>query len=211
MNKSLCLIIIIAFICSTAFANSTADTLKLEFEESFSKYSKEIKTIKCDFTQEKEVAFLENKVTMNGIFYYNSNGDICLDYNQPKGDKIIFTDEQFMIEITGKKTIAKIKSNPMLRQLGGMLVACMTGNIKMFENGWTINYSQSKEEYILSLSPLDKRASKMISKIVLNFVKKDMSLSKMQMIENGNNKSTYRFHNKKFNTDIDPSVFDLKS
>lgn len=207
MKVKIYLIIVLFNLSCLAFASK--DSLQLAFKHDFEKFSKEIKTIQCDFSHEKEMLVLENKVVMNGAFYYDCNGNIRLSYVEPKGNEIIFTKEQCMFSVAGKKTVISIKSNPMLRQLSSMLIASMTGNIEMFEMGWEIAYKQTNEEYILTLIPKNKRAEKMVSKIVLHFEKQSMSLSIMQMVEQGGNISKYKFKNKRFNESIKPSVFDF--
>ena len=202
--------ILVMTFCFNGFAYSLNNDIRSEFEKRFEEFSKRIKTIKAEFTQEKEMAVLENKVSMNGVFFYDSKGDISLDYSNPKGNKILFSGDKFMIVNSGKKTIANIKANPMLRQLSEMLIACMTGDVTKFKNGWNITYSQNEKEYILTLTPINKRVSKMINIIILNFIKEDMSLSKMKMIEKGDNISTYSFFNKQFNKELESGVFDLK-
>lgn len=208
MNKLFYTLVVI--FCFNGTVDALNKDISVEFEKRFELYSKRIKTISAEFTQDKEMAVLENKISMSGNFYYDAKGYICLDYSNPKGNKILFSGDKFMITNSGKKTVANIKSNPMLRQLNEMLIACMTGDVNKFKNGWGISYAENEDEYILTLTPTNKRASKMISSIILNFVKKDMSLSKMKMVEKGDNISTYKFFNKNFNGEINSHIFDLK-
>lgn len=190
-------------------ANQPSNELKLEFESKFETYSKLIKSIKCDFSQEKSMVMLENSVAMSGDFYYDSRGDICLDYMKPIGNKIIFTGEKFMMLNSGKKTVAKLSSNPMLRQLSQMLIACMTGDVSKFKSGWDIDYTLVSGEYILTLTPINSRVRRMVSNIVLHFVETDMSLSQMKMVEQNGNTSAYKFFNKVVNGEINASYFEL--
>lgn len=208
LRKGLCILFV--FICFASFANEPNSKLKSEFESKFEQYSKLIKTISCEFTQEKTMKVLENKVSMKGNFYYDSKGDICLDYLNPSGNKIIFSGEKFMMLNSGKKTVANLNSNPMLSQLSEMLIACMTGDVSKFKVGWGMEYAQNEDEYILTLTPVNRRVNKMINGIVLHFVKKDMSLSQMKMLENGGDVSDYKFFNKVINKELDVRFFDLK-
>lgn len=182
----------------------------LEFNAKFEEYSKKLRSISSDFKQIKRIGLLNNSIEMRGKFYYDASGNISLDYTEPSGNKIVFTKEKFMIVNAGKKTVAAISSNPMLKNVSAMLMACMTGDISQFKQGWNIVYYESDNEYILELIPTDKRAKKMIEGITLHFVKGDMSLSKMEMREPSGDCSTYTFSNKNFNTKIDAKVFEIK-
>ena len=210
MSLKIIIVSLFAFFCLTGFSEQSNSKLQSEFESRFEEYSKLIKTIKCDFTQEKTMSVLENTVSMKGHFYYDSKGDICLDYLNPTGNKIIFSSDKFMMLNSGEKTVANLSSNPMLRQLSEMLTACMTGDVSKFRVGWEIEYAQNNEEYILRLIPTNRRVSKMINSIVLHFIKTDMSLAQMKMNENGGDVSVYKFFNKIMNGELDPRVFDLK-
>lgn len=209
MNFKKILGLLLIFLCINGFADSSEGKLESEFELKFEEYSKLIKTIQCDFTQEKTMRVLEKPVLMKGSFYYDSCGDICLNYKIPSGNKIIFCGENFLMSNSGNKTVAALSSNPMLSQLSEMLTACMTGNISMFRVGWKINYAENNDEYIITLTPTNKKVARMVSNIVLHFVKTDMTLSQMKMTERDENISAYKFFNKVLNKELKPKVFTL--
>lgn len=181
----------------------------VEFNAKLAAQSKVVKTIKCNFSQTKHAAALTKDARLSGVFYYNNDGRMCLLYSEPRGNQIVINGDRFAIETAGKRNVVSASSNPMLRQLSLMLRACMTGDVAMFNSGWQARYSEQGAEYIVELLPQDKRAKKYVSKVVLNFNKKDMSLNKMMMVEASGDYSNYEFTDKVFNVAIEESVFKI--
>lgn len=179
------------------------------FNKQFAEQSKLINTIKCDFTQVKQSAALVSDVIMKGKFYYDNSGLICLDYSDPQGNQIIMNGDRFAIQNAGKRNVVTSASNPMLKQLMTMLQGCMSGDLDLFNKGWKALYAKQGREYIVELTPLDKRTRKYIAQIVLNFDNKDMSLNRMSMIEVSGGCSVYEFRNKQFNMKIDHKIFEI--
>jgi len=69
-----------------------------------------------------------------GKFFYKKAQKICLEYTNPQGNLIVMNGVKFKIQTNGKATVVKMNSNPMMRQMGDMLTACMTGNLNLFGN-----------------------------------------------------------------------------
>jgi outer membrane lipoprotein-sorting protein len=166
-----------------------------------------MRTIECDFTLTRTMSVMASDVVSEGRFYYLRREGISLDFTKPAGDEITMGREKFKIVSSGKTSIVKIDSNPMLRQLQRMLTACMTGDITMLREGSNITLSAEDNNYIVTLTPSDRKAKNIVKLITLIFEKQNMSLVTLRMEEASGDISQYKFFNKKFNEDIDPSRF----
>lgn len=91
-----------------------------------------------------------------------------------------------------------------------MLTACMTGDVALLRQGSQLTFEEEGANYVVSLTPTDRRAANMVKLITLTFEKQNMSLVTLRMEEASGDVSQYKFFNKKFNEDIAPSRFDVR-
>lgn len=178
-----------------------------EFSEKLKMASERTNTILCDFDQTKFLSVLSNTSKTRGKFYFKKAQNICLEYSVPQGNVIIMNGTKFKMVANGKTTVVGMKSNPMMRQLGGMLSACMTGNLSLFGKESVTEYYESSSHYTVVVTPTSSRVKSHMKQIILQFDKKDMTLSMMKMLENDTDYTLYEFKNKKLNTEIDESKF----
>lgn len=193
--------------------NAQAGNSSAQIKDDFTKKLLEIshinKTITSQFELIREIKQLDKPVKSVGSFYYDSNGYMALIYSVPAGDKIILKDDIFHIITAGKLNSSKGKSNPMLEQISQMMNACMKGDITQLGKGWLSEYSIVDGNYVINLIPQDKRTQKYLTSIVLVFDPSNLSLNNMTINEAQGNKSIYTFVNKKFNSIIPKSNFEL--
>jgi outer membrane lipoprotein-sorting protein len=203
-RKLICLLAVL--LCAVA-ATEARDA---DFAERLKTASAATKTIECDFTLTRTMSFMASDVVSEGRFYYLRGAGISLDFTKPAGDLITMGRERFRIVSAGKTSIVRLDSNPMLKQLQRMLTACMTGNVEMLGEGSTLTFEDEGRCFVVTLTPTDRRARNMIKLITLTFEKQNMSLITLRMEEVSGDISQYRFFNKKFNEETDPSRFEVR-
>lgn len=116
----------------------------------------------------------------------------------------------FEIKQNGRVNATKVGSNPMLKSLNRMLSACISGDASQITSGFDTEITANKDEFRLKLLPLRGRTGKKATETLLVFNRKDMSLKMMKMTQATGDFLQYRFHDVKYNTDIAPSLFDIK-
>lgn len=193
-------------ICLAALSASAGD----DFAQRLKAASTATRTIECDFTLIRTMSVMAGDVVSRGHFYYMRGSGIALLFSQPAGDEITLGRERFRIVSAGKKTVVKIDSNPMLRQLQTMLTACMTGNVELLGRGAQLDVKSSAGNYVVRVTPADRRARNMMKLITLTFDGTDMSLQTLRMEEPSGDVSQYSFFDKKFNGAVSAARFDVK-
>lgn len=165
-------------------------------------------TIESDFTLEKRIAMMSNIEKSNGKFYYKrANSKICLDYINPKDNKIIISDTQFTIVTADKASKMDVTRNPALSQMKNMITACMTGNFIILGERSVTKYYDNEEYFTIVIQPSNKRVKRYMSEIALRFNKDDNTLFSMRFTEPNGNYSEYKYTNKKINVTIDEYHF----
>ena len=199
-------------LCTTAaFAQNYGNKIDPSrgFSERLKSASDRTQTIACDFEQVKYMSVLANTNKSKGKFFYKKAQKICLEYTNPQGNLIVMNGVKFKIQTNGKATVVKMNSNPMMRQMGDMLTACMTGNLNLFGNQSVSEYFENQSHYTVVITPTNRRVKSYLKQIVLRFDKGDMTLSSMRMNENDTDYTLYEFSDKRLNANVDDDKFKI--
>lgn len=175
------------------------------FEEELWNKNSEIKTISCKFEQIRKTSVLKDVVRKTGDFYYKRPDNIRLEFSD--GDDITMNGEYFRITTSGKTSVVKMQSNPMLKELKRILSSCMSADISGLTAGFVPKLSVKDNQYELELIP--KRKTNMKS-LLLVFSRKDMSLDMLKMTEHSEDYTLYHFSQKRFDLPIQDGLFKIE-
>ncbi|MBP7219183.1 MAG: outer membrane lipoprotein carrier protein LolA [Paludibacteraceae bacterium] len=189
----------------SCFAQDTS--LRQEFENELKAKNENVTSIKALFTQTREMSVLTNVVKKDGDFYFTRPGCMLIGFKD--GDYIKMNEAWFEMKTGNNLSSTKISSNPMLKNLNSILSACVVGDFGAMNKVFTINPEKTPTEWILTMVPQRGKAASKISRIVLHFDKKDMSLNILKMEEKSGDYTMYKFTNKQFNTKIDDKLFQI--
>lgn len=175
-----------------------------QFEQELKTKNGDVTSIKCRFTQTREVSVLASAVVKGGQFYFQQGGNMLLRFED--GDYIKMTSEWFEMCTAGNTTKTKVASNPMLKNLSAILSACVVGDFEQIARGYSYAVEQSAKEWIVTLTPQRGKGAK-IAKIAIHFDRANMSLNTLRMDERTGDYTMYSFMDKHFNVAIDSKLF----
>jgi outer membrane lipoprotein-sorting protein len=181
-----------------------------DFGERLRTVSAATRTIECDFTVTQTMSFLASDVVSAGRFFYLRDGGISLEFTDPAGDVITMGRDRFRIVSGGRASVVKVGSNPMLGRLQRMLTACMTGDVALLREGSRVEFTDRGTDFVVEITPDERRARDVMRAITLTFEKQNMSLTTLKMEGASGDVSEYRFFNKKFNAEIDTARFEIR-
>lgn len=168
----------------------------------------DVRSIVCNFVQTRSAAVLVQDVEKRGRYTFLQPYNILLAFDD--GDYIKITTAMFELRQNGRTTVTKVESNPMLKSLNRMLTACISGDALQITAGFASKITVTQEEYTLFLMPQRGRAVKRAQQTVLIFDRRDMSLKTMKLIDPSGDYLQYRFSDVKYNTEVDPTLFDIR-
>ena len=200
---------ILFFTCTMGFSQtqmtaSEATVFKKEVKNQATKTT----SIAADFEETKHVSVLKNASTSNGIFRFK--GDKLLwQYNAPKKTAMLFSGQTLKIKNDkGKITTFDLNKNKRFKQLQQLMMGSYTGNL-FDENTFNITYFKTGTTRFAVLKPKNKDMSKHIKEIMLTFLNNENTVSEIKIVESSNDYSVIKLKNKKLNTTISESVFQL--
>jgi len=211
MNKLITLIFL--FFSTFLFAQIPAgykpvkDTLA--FKQKMEAQSKLVNTIESDFTQEKYLSVMSEKIITKGHFLFKKVNMLRWEYTTPLKYLIAINKDKMYIKDNGKVSKYDINSNKMFKSINEMMVNTVQGNL-LTSKDYKAKYYENEKFYLLELTPLQKGAKDFLKVIQLYIDKTDYAVVKVKMIEPSDDYTMIDFTNRKTNQPIGDEKFIVK-
>ncbi|MDO4228218.1 MAG: outer membrane lipoprotein carrier protein LolA [Capnocytophaga sp.] len=168
--------------------------------------NKSIKSIQADFQQKKHLDFMSKDIETFGKMAFLKPDKLSWQYTKPYTYRIVFQKDNIKINDEGK--ISQMKAdNKIFKKISSLIVNSISGN--MFdEKEFSVTLWKSNNKNFAKLNPKDKTLQKYISEIHL-FFSDDATVESVKLIEPSNDYTEIIFTNKKINTQIDDSAFNI--
>lgn len=178
------------------------------FRKAFATESGKVQTISSDFTQEKVLTALTEKITSHGKFWFKRSNRVRIDYIKPfvyrmvmNGDKMLVRDEQ-------KENRINVRSNKLFQQVNRIMIDCVQGTI-LGSKDFTTRVFENDKNYLLEMTPSGKGLRDFFETIVLTVEKKDYSVRSIEMNEPAGDKTVISFTSKVLNAPVADEIFAL--
>lgn len=206
MRKIIALIFISQLTFSQNF-KAVKDTAALK--QKIEAMSKTVNSIESDFTQEKNLSILSEKIISKGNFKFKKENMLRWEYNTPYKYLIVINKDKIWIKDEKKTQKYDMNSNKVFKEINDVMMACVQGNI--FKSGkFKVTYFESEKQYKLELIPLQKNMKESLKKINMYFDKSVTSVSKLEMIEPNEDYTTLDFILKTQNAKLPDNIFTAK-
>jgi outer membrane lipoprotein-sorting protein len=167
-------------------------------------------TITSDFIQEKNLSILSEKIISRGQFFFKKQNNIRWEYSEPYRYLIIISNNQLYIRDDRNQKQYNIQSNKMFQEMNRFITGCIQGDILKNDKDYSIQYFESTGLYYVKLVPRAEKMRQMLNEIQIYFDKNDLTVSRLKMVESGEDYTRIDFKNKKLNTEIPIEKFSFK-
>jgi len=171
--------------------------------------SKATTSIESDFTQEKNLSMLSEKIISKGHFVFKKENLLRWEYKTPSKYLIVINKDKVIIKDEKKTTKYDMNSNKVFKEINDIMLSCVQGTI-FKSNKFKTSYFENDKYYKLELIPQVKNMKETFKKINLYFDKTVTSVAKMEMIESNEDLTSLDFSNKKLNAPIAETIFIVK-
>jgi outer membrane lipoprotein-sorting protein len=199
--------LLIPFISFSQSYKTVKDTLLLK--QKIESMSKSTISIESDFTQEKNLSMLSEKIISKGHFVFKKENLLRWEYNSPSKYLIVINKEKVVIKDEKKTTKYDMNSNKIFKEINDIMLSCVQGTI-FKSNKFKTNYFENERYYKLELLPQVKNMKETFKKINLYFDKTVTSVTKIEMIEGNEDLTLLDFTNKKINAPVVENIFIIK-
>lgn len=211
MNKIILTILILfaGFTSYAQYAGFSPVTDLAKFKTEFAAATQKTTAIKSDFTQEKNLSMLSEKITSKGNFWFKKDSRVRMEYNTPFKYLMILNKDKVYVKDGTKESRVSTRSNKMFQQINKIMIDCMQGT--MLDNAdFKTRVFENKNSALVELTPVTKGMKEMFKSINVVVDKKDFSVLSIQMQELSGDNTIMRFTNKELNASIPDNLFDIK-
>lgn len=182
--------------------------LLLQLEQQVSDF----KTLKTDFTQEKDLAVFQNKIIIKGRIYLQKPGIVAWHVDEPLKYSVLITDKLIRQwdEDTNQVQEIPLSKNPMFRVVIDQLTAWFSGRYVQLMDDYTVSARKTHPLEIEFIPRETSNVKKIIKAITITFREDRKYLQKVRFDEVSGDSTTITFSNTEFNVPIKDSDLEVK-
>ncbi len=166
-------------------------------------------TIESNFTQEKNLSMLSEKIISKGHFCFKKTNLLRWEYLSPSAYLIVINKDKIFIKDGKKVSKYDANSNKMFKGINDMMLNSVQGNV-LNHKEFKISYFENEKYYLVEMSPKAKEMKEYLKSISMYFDKLDYTVSKIRMTELSDDYTNIEFNSKKINEPIADTQFLVK-
>ena len=205
----LMLVLVSGFVAKAQYPGYTAVADLPKFKASFAAAAQKTNSIKANFTQDKNLSMLSEKITSKGNFWFKKDSRVRMEYTTPFKYLMILNKDRAYVKDGAKESKVSTKSNKMFQQINKIMIDCMQGTA-LDNTDFKTRVFDNKTNALVELTPVAKGMKEMFKSITVIVDKKDFSVLSIQMQELSGDNTIMRFTNKEINAAIPDTLFDIK-
>lgn len=178
----------------------------ISFKRNFNEKSLKIITNEADFTQEKYISVMTEKVVSKGEFYFMKPNKMRWETTEPKIHIIVLDNGKMTIKEKGKVKIYDTNSNRMFKGLNDMMLTTASGNM-LNAKDYTYSLFENDKSFLVELHPIQTVTKKFVKTIEIVVEKYDYTVSQIKMNEPSGDYTRIEFSNSKLNGAISSDKF----
>lgn len=206
---SLLLVALLVFSVCTFSQQFSAPKNEAELRSLIGNASSKIKSVQCDFVQEKKMSMMKDKMTSKGVFYFNQPNQVRLEYRQPNFQAMIVNGTNAFLQDKSKTTKVSMAKSKAFQQLNKIIVSSITGSM-LESKDFSTKIFENEKAIKVELTPTSKTIRDFLSSIILVLDKKDFSATRLELNENGGDYTYLTFSNKSLNKALPETLFKVQ-
>ena len=179
---------------------------------SIGKKVSDFKTLKTDFTQEKEMAMFKEKLVLKGRIYLQKPNKVAWHVDKPLRYSVLITDKfiRQWDEDTNQVQEISLTKNPMFQNVIKQLTVWFSGEYGSLLETNDVRLVK-RSPLVLEFSPrANNDARKVIKSITITFRDDETYLQQIRMQELSGDVTTITFTNTLLNAPLDSESFEVK-
>ena len=168
-----------------------------------------IKTLHCDFTQEKTLKMLNHNLLSSGTMDYAQPSKLKWQYLKPYKYLFVVNDSRVMVKNSEHTNVIDARQSRIFKEVTQIMVNSVTGKCLSNKKDFKVEMLSSDNQWIANLSPLNKEMKSMFKSIKLYINPQRCIVTKVELYENNNDVTKIQLINYKTNVPISEKTFSL--
>ncbi|MDR1666205.1 MAG: outer membrane lipoprotein carrier protein LolA [Bacteroidales bacterium] len=160
------------------------------------------------FKQTKQIAVLGEKALSEGDFYYAKPDKLAMRYDDPAGDLLLLSGDQFVMVNAGRRKEISARSNNKMRLMKTILSSCLSGNVMQIDVE-KIACEETPQYHVITAKIAAKGNRTVFTQVILSFDKTDYTLSILRTEEKDGSYTIYELTGKELNKAVDDNIFKI--
>jgi len=191
---------------SAQYQNATEEQKK-EIVSKITQASNEMNTMQCDFTQVKELSFMDEKITSEGKMAFKKSNKIRWEYTKPY-QYVFAMDGQNVRMTSGDKTNKiPVNQSKMFNEISKVMIGGVSGSGLVVSPDFDTQFMVGSNDYKVVLTPKKKEVKDMFASIQLIVGKTDNRIRSVEMIDKEGDKTSITLKNFQINTELKDELF----
>ena len=180
---------------------------KKEIVDKIIQASGTMKTMSCDFIQEKELSFMNEKVASEGKMLYKQPDKIRWEYTKPISYVFAMDGKNIFMDSGANQSRIPARSSKLFNEISNIIIGGVSGVGLIDSPDFTSQFGVGTTNYRVTLTPLKKEVQDLFSTIQLYVNKTDSRINEVELIEKGGDKTLIRLKNMQTNVTVNDEIF----
>ena len=210
--KQIPILIIFLVLSGTINSQSFAPATKEQQQMMLSKISEasaKMKSLKCNFVQEKELSMLEDKMVSKGAMHFRHDNRLRWEYLTPYTFTFMLNDNKLLMQAENSRNVVDIKSNRFFQEIVKIMMSSINGSGLIDAGNFEAKYYWSEKSWNVVLTPVQKEIKRMFSSIELLFNTNDYTVDRVTLAEQSGDTTIITLSDKQFNAEIEDNIFNI--
>lgn len=200
--------LVVFFISVATFAQAPlTDAETVKFQEIIFKRANSLESLSGDFVQTKYIKMMKGAAISSGRLYYQAPDVLKWEYRTPYNYKILFKDDQLIINDDGYKSVTDLKSNKLFEKLVTLISGSINGRLLEDKKNYDVSYFKTTNLISAVIVPKDKSIREMFSQIILLYDRNFIVIT-VRLVEASGDYTEIDFKKIRINLPINPAIFE---
>lgn len=211
--KQFVLSLLFVLLCGSGMAQKPVPVSASEQQQMLSKIeasTQNIQSLQCDFTQEKRLSLLNDKIVSKGVMRFKRPDRLYWHYSNPYTYTFVINGTQVAITSHEKKQVIDVKQNVLFQEIVKMMMNSVTGKCLTDKTSFSVKMYKDGTNWRAELTPMKKQMKKFFSTITLLIDPAKGMVHTVVMKERSGDTTTIHLNNICKNATIDDKIFRIR-
>jgi len=185
------------------------ETQKTEMMQKITTASEQLKTLRCDFVQQKTISILSDKMISEGRMSFKQKNKLRWEYTKPYQYEFIMNGDKVMVNSENTKNVIDVNSNKMFREICKIIVSGINGSGIFDQSRFSSKFFAGTKDNMVILTPKQKELKQMFNEIHLHFNKSDYAVHTVEIIEMNGDITHIEMINMQINKPLGDEIFNI--
>ena len=179
------------------------------FRQRFATVASAINTLRSDFTQEKKLSLLSERIRSNGSFMFKRPDKVRMEYVKPFPYLMVINKDKVYVKDNGRENVINAGSSKVFQQVNAVMLQSMNGTL-LSNPDFKSQAFEGANAWLVELVPLNANMKKLFDRILIQLSKKDMTALRIELREPGGDETIITYSNRETNVEIADDLFRIR-